>query len=148
MRKGFTLIELLVVIAIIGILSTIAVVVLGAARESARDKVRVSDLTLLHANLELYFSRYNEYPHAGEAIAIGQGDYRLICNDGVDGFALDNSECVDELQSIIPTAPSGSGAYVYESKEPYTTYTLKAELEGEVEGLSGSISVGPTGTIQ
>ncbi len=148
MRKGFTLIELLVVIAIIGILSTIAVVVLGSARETARDKVRISDMTLLHANLELYFARYNEYPHADEAIAVGTGQYRLMCNDGVDGFAIDNSECADDLQSIIPAAPSGSGAYVYESKEPYTTYSVKVELEGEVEGLTGAISIGPTGTIQ
>jgi len=148
MRKGFTLIELLVVIAIIGIFSTLAVVALGQAQESARDKVRIADITVVHANLELYFATQKEYPHADEPIEIGAGDYRLICDDGEDGFAGGVDECLDELQSVIPRAPSGTGSYVYESKEPYTTYTVGANLEGEVGGLTGSVRIGPSGTIQ
>ncbi len=148
MRSGFTLIELLVVIAIIGIVSTVSVVIVGMANETKRDNIRIADLTLTHANLELYFSTFKEYPHADDAIDVGVGEYRLICNDGEDGLAQDNGVCLDDRVSIIPSAPQGTGAYRYESKAPYTTYTLRAVLEGEIEGLSGTVSIGPAGTVQ
>lgn len=148
MRKGFTLIELLVVIAVIGILSTLAVVALGMARESARDKVRIADMNIVHASLELYFAKKKEYPRADKMITIGADPYRILCDDGEDGFAKDLSECKDGLRTTIPLAPSSAAPYQYESKEPYTNYTLRAELEGEVEGLSGTITMNRTGTIQ
>lgn len=148
MRKGFTLVELLVVIAIIGILSTLAVVALGMARESARDKVRLADMTIIHANLELYFARKKEYPRADKPIMIGVDPYLFVCDEGEDGFAKDKAECADALISVIPTAPSGTIGYQYESKEPYTNYTLRTTLEGEVEGLSGDVSINSLGTIQ
>lgn len=148
MRKGFSLIELLVVIAIIGILSTLAVVALGMARESARDKVRIADMTITHANLELYFARKKEYPRTDKPIMVGVPPYLYICDEGEDGFAKEKSECKDDIISVIPTAPSGTTGYQYESKEPFTNYTLRTTLEGEVEGLSGNVSINSSGTIQ
>lgn len=61
-NKGFTLIELLVVIAIIGVLSTLAIIALGSARQKARDSKRVADLAQLSKALEVYYSDANAYP--------------------------------------------------------------------------------------
>src|SRR3990167_1117674 len=63
-KKGFTLIELLVVIAIIGILSTLAVVSLGNARQRARDSKRVSDIRNTQTALEIYYTDRSSYPYA------------------------------------------------------------------------------------
>ena len=61
-NRGFTLIELLVVIAIIGILSSVVLASLNAARAKARDAVRKSDLKQLQTALELYYNDYERYP--------------------------------------------------------------------------------------
>lgn len=148
-QLGFTLIELLVVVAIIGVLSTLAVVALGMARETSRDKARIADLQIMHAGLELYFNKKKEYPHADASMTIGSGDALYLCDEGEDGFAKEASQCADQdLKIRIPMAPLGTREYQYESKEPYTSYTLRAELEGEINGISGMVTITPAGTIQ
>lgn len=54
-RKGFTLVELLVVIAIIGVLATLVLLQLGAARGRARDAKRIADVNQIRGALELYY---------------------------------------------------------------------------------------------
>ncbi len=61
-KRGFTLIELLVVVAIIGLLSTMAVIALGNARQKARDARRQSDLKILQTAVELYVSDNGAVP--------------------------------------------------------------------------------------
>lgn len=76
--QGFTLIELLVVIAIIGILSTLAIVALGSARQKSRDSKRVADLNQIGKALELYYSDNNAYPTiitTGQPISFGSTTY-------------------------------------------------------------------------
>ena len=60
-NKGFTLVELLVVIAIIGVLATLILLQLGAARQKARDAKRVADINQVRSALELFFDDNGRY---------------------------------------------------------------------------------------
>jgi prepilin-type N-terminal cleavage/methylation domain-containing protein len=61
-QKGFTLIELLVVISIIGLLSSVLLVSLNAARSKARDSYRRSTFVQLRNAIELYYTKHGSYP--------------------------------------------------------------------------------------
>jgi general secretion pathway protein G len=137
-KKGFTLIELLVVIAIIGLLSTLAVVALGSAREKARDSKRLSDLKQVQTALELYYTDNNGYP-TSTAATLGAGNY--VCLNG-SGFST--AGCDNPYMGLVPTDP-GSGAYTYTASTS-ASYSITAELEGAVGALTaGDIIVTPSG---
>ncbi|MDB5259602.1 MAG: hypothetical protein JWO73_810 [Candidatus Taylorbacteria bacterium] len=61
-ESGFTLIELLVVIAIIGLLSSIILASLSAARAKARDAHRFSYIRQINNAILLYISSFNVAP--------------------------------------------------------------------------------------
>ena len=139
-KKGFTLIELLVVIAIIGLLSTLAVVALGSAREKARDSKRLSDLKQTQTALELYFTDENEYP-AGTALQLGGASAGCL---GDTGFIA--SGCgASAYMGQVPTGPNNSEYYLYTIGANSTTYTITATLEGTMSGLDGAIEATPSG---
>lgn len=139
-KKGFTLIELLVVIAIIGLLSTLAVVALGSAREKARDSKRLSDLKQVQTALELYYTDQNSYPTvAAPGAVLGAGNYVCLDPDGFEPTA----DCANPYMGLVPTDP-GSGEYTYLSADG-TTYSITGELEGDVNGLNGAITASPSG---
>jgi prepilin-type N-terminal cleavage/methylation domain-containing protein len=65
-KGGFTLIELLVVVAIIGVLSSVILASLNAARAKARDARRISDFEQIRTALNLYASdNSGSFPSAG-----------------------------------------------------------------------------------
>ena len=61
-KLGFTLIELIVVITILAILGTIAFIALQGYSKSARDTVRVSDISRIKTSLELFKIESATYP--------------------------------------------------------------------------------------
>ncbi len=127
--KGFTLIELLVVIAIIGILSTLAIVALGSARQKARDSKRVSDLNQIGKALELYYTNNNTYPSiitAGQAISDGTTTYLSTVPSN-------------------PTSRTDGGCPNQDYQYQYITATNTYVVSGCLGGATGAFSAGPIG---
>lgn len=60
--KAFSLIEILVVLAMIGIILSIAIPRIGKSREITNEIACKAELTSLSSALELYFTKYKEYP--------------------------------------------------------------------------------------
>jgi general secretion pathway protein G len=138
-KKGFTLIELLVVIAIIGLLSTLAVVALGRARERGRDAERLADLQRVQVALEFYHSEHNSYP-PGNGVILGVGMYACLNRNGWQPIG-----CQDNYLNPVPSDPKGS-SYVYTAAS--STYMIDAALEGQIDNMKGRIRVSPTGIAQ
>ena len=136
-NTGFTIIELLVVIAIIGLLSTLAVVALNSARLKARDAKRLADLKQVQTALELYYTDKNAYP-VGNNITLGVEN--AVCLN-ISGWQP--TGCSSSHMGLVPKDPE-NGAYVYSSTDG-SKYEIKAHLEGTVNGLSGDITVSPSG---
>ena len=105
-KKGFTLIELLVVIAIIALLSTIAVVSLGNARQKARDTKRIADIKQMQTALEL------EYNNAGTGYVVNASASPVILT------------AIGTSMTSVPTAPTpkdGADCTANENSYYYTS---------------------------
>jgi general secretion pathway protein G len=122
--KGFTLIELLVVVSLIGVLATLVLANLNAARQRGRDAQRKSDLRNIQTALRLYYNDYGNYPTnmAGNIAGCG-ADGTSICIWG-DPF----ESGIQKYMSVLPTDPLPDVDYSYQQIDP-DDYTLTACLE-------------------
>lgn len=144
-KQGFTLIELLVVISIIGLLSTLAVVALGNARQKARDARRVNDMGAISKAFELYATENNSYSACGGTVP---GRFSAACaSGGITSFLPGASTLVDPLGITSTCSP----ATPYASFTCPTTgcdYTMVAQSSADfevrfcLEGGSGTLSSG------
>lgn len=142
-KKGFTLIELLVVIAIIGLLSTLAVVALGSARQKARDSKRLSDLKQVQTALELYFTDNNTYP-TSTGITLGDVDHKCL---GSNGFNAAGSCAGTIYMGLVPAEPTPSAqGYTYNGSS--TSYSISAVLEGSINDLTAGDIIATQNGIQ
>ncbi len=112
MKKGFTLIELLVVIAIIGLLASVVLVQFPNAQKSARDAIRLQDVSQILTALKIYHTNTGTYP-------LRTAD---ACCDGWDQGPCDGDNTfiqrlLDEgAASVVPVDPTdrtGTNCYGY-----------------------------------
>lgn len=136
MKRGFTLIELLVVVAIIGMLSSVVLAALDAARASARDARRQQDIKQIQTAMELYYSANGSYPLENWCDS-SKGSAGTSCgsvngNDWSESSHI-HTGLVPNFIPDLPVDPLNTGAYYY-NYEPGNpagqNYCLGAALEG------------------
>jgi prepilin-type N-terminal cleavage/methylation domain-containing protein len=93
---GFTLIELLVVIFIIGLLSSIVLTSINAARVKARDARRLADVRQIATAIQFYYDDNNSFPSTagctGGWCCLGHGNAGTCWNGSYSGSTpLDNA---------------------------------------------------------
>ena len=120
--SGFTLIEMLIVIAIIAILAGIVLTGVRGFQETARDTKRIGDTRNIQNLLELYFTRFGNYP----AVSGWEGDLDTLGN--------------------VPSPPPGAGqtSYGYTTLgSPALSYCLQADLENDNSAAEDDASGAP-----
>src|SRR3989344_5746151 len=122
-KKGFTLIELLVVISLIGVLTTLVLANLNAARERGRDTQRKADLRNIQTALRLFYNDQGGYPASNNGQILG-------CVDGATVCTWNEEWSVGTMvyMSILPTDPLPGIDYYYVQTDE-DNYTLTACLE-------------------
>ncbi len=95
--KGFTLIELLVVISIIGLLASVVLTNVNAARGKARDARRLADLKQIQNAMALYYDDNGSYP----PVTYGPGGSLA----GWEVSFLDPSQFLNQLLPYLPRVP-------------------------------------------
>ncbi len=123
-QAGFTLIELLVVVSLIGVLATLVLANLNAARQRGRDAQRKSDLRNIQTALRLYYNDYDKYPANMASNIAGCGvSGTNIC---IWGDPFESS--IQTYMSTLPNDPLPNAWYSYQQIDA-DDYTLTACLE-------------------
>lgn len=138
---GFTLIELLVVIAIIGLLTTIAMVSLGGAREKARDAKRVSNIKQIQTGLEMFYHANNSSYPTGNGVWFGENATSIAT--GTNSYMALPKDPEAPASHYIYSSRNSSG--VQTDFPNATSYTLTYTLEGKVNGITGTATASPVG---
>ncbi|MBU0572262.1 type II secretion system GspH family protein [Patescibacteria group bacterium] len=135
-QTGFTLIELLVVVSLIGVLATLVLANLNAARQRGRDAQRKSDLRNIQTALRLYYNDYDKYPANMASNIAGCGALgESICIWGDDPF----ESGIQTYMSTLPDDPLPDVSYSYQQIDA-DNYTLTACLENASDE-KGQVSV-------
>lgn len=113
-RQGFTLIELLMVVSIISIIASIAIAVLGTARDGARNVDRNEVARQYIIALGLYQNTYGVYPTGGcsvgsncggDAVWVCLGDHPSNTCHVFESHS-ENSTTNTQISEFIPALPA------------------------------------------
>lgn len=143
-RKGFTLIELLVVVAIIGLLATLAVVALGAARERARDSKRMADIRNTQTALELYYTDQADYP---TQVLVQDIATYFLCNGATRAWEATNTcTAAEPILVAVPDVPTDDATDVFNyTSADGSDYSIYFVLEGTVGNITENGCAEPEG---
>jgi prepilin-type N-terminal cleavage/methylation domain-containing protein len=100
--SGFTLIEMLVVVAILGILGSLILTGVNAARRESQRKQTMATLTIIGAAMARYETDFSDYPPSdGDATGIGGSELLLECltTDKKEGPYLDPGKDIKTVDS-------------------------------------------------
>ncbi|MDQ5954079.1 MAG: ral secretion pathway protein [Patescibacteria group bacterium] len=107
--SGFTLIELLVVIAIIGILATVVMISLSAAREKVRDAKRKQDVKQVDTAISLYMDDHDgSPPDLGDSNCVNLSSSDINCIASSETNPANWTILETQLQPYISELPSDS----------------------------------------
>lgn len=131
--RGFTLIELLVVVSLIGVLATMVLANLNAARERGRDARRKSDVRNTQTALRLYYNDVGVYPDSSAG-------YEIVgCSQGVGAPSACDWDSAWQAGGIsympvLPGDPIDGQTYRY-SRIDLDSYTIQVCLENKSDDI-------------
>jgi len=126
-KQGFTLVELIVVITILAILWTIAFISLEWYSKTARDSVRISDMSRIKTSVELFSLQTGKYPETTNWIEVKyQSDNLKLWNQWT--FWTPTFNNVEKLDKI-PYDPLTDKQYIYSVTATNKEYQLWWMLE-------------------
>jgi len=109
----------------------------------AHDSKRLSDLKQLQTALELFYTDNNNYP-VGSGLTLGIGNQACLNVVGWQLATTCSSGSTMMYMGAVPSDPNNS-QYIYTATSDRQSYTIKAHLKGKISGLSGDITVSPSG---
>jgi prepilin-type N-terminal cleavage/methylation domain-containing protein len=135
LKQAFTLVELIVVITIIAILWTIAFISLQWYSISARDSVRISDMSKMKSSLELFQLNTGKYPLVTEWTIITYSWAEVWTQWIFWNTTFNNVKRLDK----IPTDPLTERKYTYSTTNTRNEYQIAWILEWDL-ALNNSLT--------
>ncbi len=137
-NKGFSLIEILVVVAIVTVIISALGINALASGQKSRDAKRQADLALLQNAIELYKSKYGQYPAAckGPDAWSGQQGTDFACSGGNNQYI---AGLAPEFIPVLPQDKKLNGTnsgYIYRVNTNRTVYKVKAHRTVESETVT------------
>ena len=135
-QRGFTIVELLIVIIVIAILAAIVIVAFNGIQSRARDAKRLTDISTVYRELQLYYADNGAYPitttASGSGLSHGLSDSNCAVGSKsaqwVPGLVPTYAPSLP--QSFGPRSESTSGCYEYASDGQSYVLSAWRNVEG------------------